>query len=129
MLLVPSFKFSLLSVPKLTPDAHCFVTFYAQLCVIKDLTTMKVVGQGKKRVGLYQLLNVPLDQIDTRLSSMMVSTPEDCSFFSLTTSSLNNKYAFSVFSNSFQMLHHRLGHISDTQLKHLPCTSVSTLSD
>lgn len=29
VLLVPSFKFSLLSVPKLTEDAKCFVSFYS----------------------------------------------------------------------------------------------------
>ncbi|GJS35116.1 hypothetical protein Tco_0533498 [Tanacetum coccineum] len=60
VLVVPSFKFSLLSVPKLTQDNNCFVSFYPQFCVIQDLTTSKVSGLGKRKVGLYHLLNIPL---------------------------------------------------------------------
>ncbi|GKC90760.1 cysteine-rich receptor-like protein kinase 8 [Tanacetum coccineum] len=127
VLLVPDFKFSLLSVSKLAEDAKCFVTFYSQFCVIQDLVTRKVLGLGKKRNGLYHLLNIPLDQVDARLSKMVVSSLEDCSLFS--SLSLNNKYAYSVFNNTYNLWHHRLGHISASQLKHISCIPKSTLND
>ena len=60
VLVVPSFKFSLLSVSKLTEDDQCVVSFYPKFCVVQDLTTKKVKGLGKKRAGLYHLVNVPL---------------------------------------------------------------------
>ncbi|GJW51846.1 peptidase family M48 protein [Tanacetum coccineum] len=44
VLIVPSFKFRLLSVSKLTKDPQCFVTFYEQFCVIQDFKTRKVFG-------------------------------------------------------------------------------------
>ncbi|PWA61449.1 hypothetical protein CTI12_AA372770 [Artemisia annua] len=44
VLLVPDFKFSLLSVSKLAEDSNCFVTFYSQFCVIQDLVSRKVLG-------------------------------------------------------------------------------------
>nr|GEV88795.1 cysteine-rich RLK (receptor-like protein kinase) 8 [Tanacetum cinerariifolium] len=78
VLIVPSFKFRLLSVLKLTQDSQCFVTFYEKLCVIQDLKTRKVLGLGKKKVGLYHLISLPLDQIHAQVSSTIVSALEDC---------------------------------------------------
>ncbi|GJT23280.1 retrovirus-related pol polyprotein from transposon TNT 1-94 [Tanacetum coccineum] len=127
VLLVRDFKFSLLSVSKLAEDAKCFVTFYSQFYVIQDLVTRKVLGLGKKRNGLYHLLNIPLDQVDARLRKMVVSSLEDCSLFS--SLSLNNKYAYSVFNNTYNLWHHRLGHISASQLKHISCIPKSILND
>nr|GEY26609.1 peptidase family M48 family protein [Tanacetum cinerariifolium] len=42
VLAVLSFKFSLLSVPKLTQDSQCVVSFYPTFCVVLELTTRKV---------------------------------------------------------------------------------------
>ncbi|XP_071687249.1 uncharacterized protein [Rutidosis leptorrhynchoides] len=53
VLVVPDFKFSLLSVPKLTKDKSCDVIFFSQFCVIQDLVTKKVMGLGKRRNDLY----------------------------------------------------------------------------
>ncbi|GJR89441.1 RNA polymerase beta subunit [Tanacetum coccineum] len=39
----------------------------------QDLTTRKVLGLGKKLVGLYHLLNVPIDSVDVKLRDMMNS--------------------------------------------------------
>nr|GEY18262.1 hypothetical protein [Tanacetum cinerariifolium] len=58
---VPSFKFSLLFVPKLTEDSQCVVSFYPKFYVVQDLTTRKVKGLGKLKAGLYHLVNVPTD--------------------------------------------------------------------
>ncbi|PWA87418.1 hypothetical protein CTI12_AA035740 [Artemisia annua] len=51
VLVVPFFKFSLLSVLKLTKDSNCFVTIYSQFCVIQDLVTRRVLGLGNKKAG------------------------------------------------------------------------------
>ncbi|GJX48135.1 cysteine-rich receptor-like protein kinase 8 [Tanacetum coccineum] len=45
VLVVPSFKFSLLSVPKLTQDSQCMVSFYPTFRVVQDLTT-NMTGLG-----------------------------------------------------------------------------------
>ncbi|GJT04307.1 retrovirus-related pol polyprotein from transposon TNT 1-94 [Tanacetum coccineum] len=120
VLIVPSFKFRLLSVSKLTKDSQCFVTFYEQFSVIQDLKTRKVLGLGKKKAGLYHLLNLPLDPIHAQLSSMVVSALEDCSLYSFFSNcSVPNTFAFSVFNNKYSLWHHRLGHVSNTTLKHI----------
>ncbi|GKA76638.1 cysteine-rich receptor-like protein kinase 8 [Tanacetum coccineum] len=41
VLVVPSFKFSLLSVPKLTQDSQCVVSVYPKFCIVQELTTKK----------------------------------------------------------------------------------------
>ncbi|GJW16847.1 cysteine-rich receptor-like protein kinase 8 [Tanacetum coccineum] len=128
VLVVPSFKFSLLSVSKLTKDSNCFVTFYSEFCVIQDLVTKKVLGMGKKQAGLYHLLNIPLDQIHQQRFAMVISALEDCSLYSFFANSMPNKSAFSVFNNSYSLWHHRLGHVSDSTLKHIPCIPQSSKS-
>ena len=67
VLVVPNFKFSLLYVAKLTKDNNCFVSFYPKFCDIQDLTTRKVLGLVKKKHGLYHFLNLPLNQIHSKL--------------------------------------------------------------
>nr|GEX30398.1 cysteine-rich RLK (receptor-like protein kinase) 8 [Tanacetum cinerariifolium] len=93
--------------------------------VLVDLKTRKVVGLGKRKTGLYHLLNIPLDQIHTKLQKMVVTAMEDCSLFSIVSNSVNHKYAASVFFDSYNLWHHRLGHVSDSNLKHIPCVSVT----
>ncbi|GKA41354.1 retrovirus-related pol polyprotein from transposon TNT 1-94 [Tanacetum coccineum] len=69
--------------------------FYHKWCYLdirhKDLVTRKVLGMGKKQVGLYHLLNFPLDQIHKQLSAMVVYALKDCR------------------------------HVSDSTLKHISC--------
>lgn len=50
---VPDFKFSLLSVSKITRKLSCFVSFYPDLCVFQDLFSGKVKVIGKEHGGLY----------------------------------------------------------------------------
>ncbi|GKB69904.1 retrovirus-related pol polyprotein from transposon TNT 1-94, partial [Tanacetum coccineum] len=73
VLCVPSFKFSLLSIPKLTKDNNCVAIFFPNFCVLQDLTTRKVLGLGKKIAGLYHLLNVPMDSVDGKIREMVDS--------------------------------------------------------
>ncbi|GJS34173.1 retrovirus-related pol polyprotein from transposon TNT 1-94 [Tanacetum coccineum] len=95
----------------------------------EDLTTKKVLALGKRKHGLYHLLNIPLDQIHSKVQSMMVTAMEDCSLFSIFSTSVNeNKHATSVFSNSCTLWHPRLGHFSNSNLKHVPCDSLSKLN-
>ncbi|GKE54690.1 hypothetical protein Tco_1489846 [Tanacetum coccineum] len=69
----------------------------------KGLTTRKVKGLGKKKAGLYHLVNVPSEKVDSVFINLVQSTMQ--------------KFAFSVVnkdvSNSYALWHHRLGHVSD----------------
>ncbi|GKD74326.1 cysteine-rich receptor-like protein kinase 8 [Tanacetum coccineum] len=80
-LVVPSFKFGLLSVPKITQDRNYFVTFFPKFCVVQDWTTKRVLALGKQRSGLYFLLNIPLKSIDARLQSLIVVTNGKYKYF------------------------------------------------
>ncbi|XP_071741218.1 uncharacterized protein [Rutidosis leptorrhynchoides] len=71
LLVVPYFKFSILSVPKLTKDQSCIVMFYSQFSVIRYLITSKVIGLGKRRANMYYLIKAPLYQINQRLAKMV----------------------------------------------------------
>ncbi|PWA36367.1 peptidase family M48 family protein [Artemisia annua] len=58
------------------------------------------------------------------LSSMVVSALEDCSLYSFFSNcSVPDTFAFSVFNNSYSLWHHRLGHVSNSTLKHIPSVS------
>ena len=50
---VPDFKFSLLSVSKITRELNCFVSFYPEFCVFQDLCSGRVKGIGREEEGLY----------------------------------------------------------------------------
>ncbi|GKD39698.1 cysteine-rich receptor-like protein kinase 8 [Tanacetum coccineum] len=89
-----------------------------------DLKTKKVLGLGKKKEGLYHLLNLPLDQIHAQFSSMVVSALEDYIMYSFFSNcSMPNNFAFSVFNNSYSLWHHRLRHVSNSTLKHIHSVS------
>ena len=61
ILLVLTFKYNLLSVPKLTRDNNCFVVFYSTLCIIQNLVTKKILAIGEEHKGLHFLMNKALD--------------------------------------------------------------------
>lgn len=52
VLCVPTFKFNLLSVSKMTKDLKCCVTFFPQCIVFQDLFANEI---GKEEEGLYVL--------------------------------------------------------------------------
>ncbi|GKB56595.1 retrovirus-related pol polyprotein from transposon TNT 1-94 [Tanacetum coccineum] len=116
VLVVPSFKFSLLSVPKLTQDSQCVVSFYPTFCIVQDLTTRKVTGLGRLKEGLYHLINVPADKVDNVFSSLVKAFLQKNSLSALRNTCVNDKYG---------LWHHRLGHVSDAKLKHMHDLPVS----
>ncbi|GJS70208.1 cysteine-rich receptor-like protein kinase 8 [Tanacetum coccineum] len=124
VLCVPEFKFSLLSIPKLTKDNNCVVIFFLNFCVLQDLTTRKVLGLGKKIAGLYHLLNVHMDYVDGKIRNM-VDSHISSGLFSCST----GIYKKPVCTNMFSLWHHRLGHLPDSKMKHIQCNDVSTINE
>ncbi|GKD61572.1 retrovirus-related pol polyprotein from transposon TNT 1-94, partial [Tanacetum coccineum] len=105
---------------KQSSSQRCFGCSFIQIQPI-DLVTTKVLGLDKKQARLYHLLNFPLDQIHAQLSAMVFTALEDCSLYSFFSNYMPNKSAFSVFNNSYSLWHHRLGHVSNSTLKHITC--------
>jgi len=66
-LVVPDFKFNLLSVSKLTRDNNCVAVFYPELCLIQDCATKTLKAFGKEASGLYHLLEIPVTKMDTKI--------------------------------------------------------------
>ncbi|GJY58949.1 retrovirus-related pol polyprotein from transposon TNT 1-94 [Tanacetum coccineum] len=128
VLVVSSFKFSLLSVSKLTEDSKNVVSFYPKFCVVQDLTTRKVTGLGSMKEGLYHLVNVTHDKIDYVVSKLVQDSMQKFSLSALGNLKFDNK----VPRDSYGFWHHRLGHVSDTKLKcmnDLPVSLIKTSSD
>ena len=53
VLLIPDFKFSLLSVSKITKDLQCAVCFYPDFVTTQDLSSGQVKVIGREQAGLY----------------------------------------------------------------------------
>nr|GEY95952.1 cysteine-rich RLK (receptor-like protein kinase) 8 [Tanacetum cinerariifolium] len=81
----------------------------------KDLTTKKVRGLGRLMAGLYHLVIIPLEQVDSVFKKLVYNTMQT--------------FALSVVkkdvSNSYDLWHHRLGHVPDSKLKHIKELPVS----
>nr|ABI34293.1 Integrase core domain containing protein [Solanum demissum] len=75
VLCVPSFKFNLMSVSKVTKDMNGCVKFYPEQCVFQDLCTGKVKVTGREKNGLYILNTRNNDHFLTEGRSMTVSRP------------------------------------------------------
>ncbi|GJR20896.1 cysteine-rich receptor-like protein kinase 8 [Tanacetum coccineum] len=115
VLVVPSFKYSLLSVPKLTQDNQCVVSFYPDFCMVHDLVTKKVTGLGKLKSGLYHLLNVPTEKVDQVFSSLVKASVHKFSLSAIGGLNSVNKTG----NDAYALWHHRLGHVSDSKLKYM----------
>lgn len=101
VLVVPDFKYNLISVSQLTRHLHCSVRFFPEFCVFQDLLTGKVKGIGKETGSLYFLLNKDVgDGSNMNAASaklMHIKTNDD----------------------EGMLWHNRLGHPSSTTLKKL----------
>lgn len=53
VLCVPTFKFNLLSMSKLTKELQCCAVFFLDFCLFQDLSSGKVREIGKEQDGLY----------------------------------------------------------------------------
>ncbi|GJU13567.1 retrovirus-related pol polyprotein from transposon TNT 1-94 [Tanacetum coccineum] len=100
VLCVPTFKFSLLLVSKLTKDNNYIAIFSHNFCVIQDLRTRRVQGLGRKIGGMYHLLNVPVDQVDAKLR-IEVENSVNSSLFSYSAGVYNKaSYSLKLRSNA-----------------------------
>lgn len=96
VLYVPLFTHNLLSIHKLAKDAQCDVLFQPSQCVVINSKTKKVIAKGVLKEGLYYL------QCKTDASEVCMSVAAD-------TSSVNK----------FSLWHQRLGHASQSKMKHI----------
>ncbi|XP_071697366.1 uncharacterized protein [Rutidosis leptorrhynchoides] len=125
VLVVPSFRFSLLSVPKLTRDTPCVVIFFSDFCIIQDLNTKKVMGMGKRRNDLYYLVNVPLQQVEKRFVKLISNAVNSSCLFLISEGYANS----SELVLSYSLWHNTLGHVSNSKLKHIPSVSSQLIND
>ena len=123
-LVVPEFKFNLLSVSKLTRDNNCMAVFNPQMCLIQDYATKTLKAAGKEAGGLYHLIEEPVTKLDTEATAI-------CN--TVLNNALNNCVAMpesvvlaanSQQNNDFHLWHQRLGHASMSRLKYIDCISV-----
>lgn len=106
---VPTFKYNLLSVNKLSRDSNCQVTFHSGFCVIKDNASRKIKGVGKLQNGLYYLLDVPVDSVDMNTLCAAFGDYE------------RRNYSSNLATvESYTLWHNRLGHAPTPKLKLIP---------
>ncbi|GJV30923.1 retrovirus-related pol polyprotein from transposon RE1 [Tanacetum coccineum] len=86
-----------------------------------DLKTRKVTGLGRKKEGLFHLVNVPYDKVDCVFSSLVKYSMQKFSLYALGNLNFGNKGV----RDSYGLWHYRLGHVSDTKLKHMNDLPVS----
>lgn len=55
VLCIPTFKFNLMSVSKVTKELNCYVTFFPQYYVFQDLSSGRVRAIAKEDDGFYTL--------------------------------------------------------------------------
>ncbi|GJV16282.1 retrovirus-related pol polyprotein from transposon TNT 1-94 [Tanacetum coccineum] len=82
---------------------------------IQDLETKRVTGLGKLKYCLYHLLNVPADKVDQVFSSLVKAVVHKFSLSVVGSLNSPNK----TNNDAYALWHHRLGHVSDSKLKHM----------
>ena len=50
---LPQFSFNLIYVRKITRTLNCSISFFPNHCLIQDLSTKRIIGQGRESGGLY----------------------------------------------------------------------------
>lgn len=124
VLYIPSFKYNLLSVPKLTKDNNCIVIFYPTLCIIQDLDTKKILGIGRRNQGLYFLQDNSLHGVDDKMQDLMVQLTEICHSKNIRVRSADSNQK--QRSEVFELWHKKLGHAPYNRLKHIPQLEVTS---
>ena len=72
VLLVPHFKYNLLSVKQLARQLHCDVVFSETLCTLQDPSLKRPVVVGKEAFGLYLLEKNQVKGVLTLLLCVMI---------------------------------------------------------
>lgn len=121
VLLVPNFKFNMLSIKKLCKQLKCTVEFTETLCLLQAPFLRKPLAIGKDYKGLYILDKEVIqgaDILSTDRHSTNHTRPKNtCSKLS----SICNNVVRSASSIGFDIWHKRLGHLS--------CNRMKTISD
>lgn len=109
---VPTFKFNLLSVSRLTKALNLKFVFIKDHCLLQDLLTEKILAVGSLIKNLYIL-----DQTSFYNSTIESFISADCNVFLSNNSSLDdiNK----IKDDSVILWHRRLGHVSGNVMQHL----------
>ena len=115
MLLVPNFKFNLLSVKRLCEQLHSTVQFTENLCILQAPSLRRPVAIGKDHKGLYVLDKEVFERLGiSKKSSAGHTMKEDSSSIQF--------YRCNSASSSvhFSVWHQRLGHMSCNKMKVVP---------
>ncbi|KAL2938691.1 Retrovirus-related Pol polyprotein from transposon RE1 [Bienertia sinuspersici] len=102
VLRVPEFRHNLLSLSKLVQENGCCVLFYSDHCVVKDVTSHKIVAVGRPYGGLYYLEKKQHNQRDKHQNKPEV-------------------YTSTTSGNDTTLWHNRLGHAPLEKLKQIGC--------
>jgi len=119
VLLVPLFKYNLLSVKKLTAQLHCSMVFSDKLCTLQGPSLKRPLAVGKEFLGLYILDKGLLQQLKTFPSSDLgfdVSCNNQSVHSNASTVSCNKSDGHLDFS----IWHMRMGHIPKKRMSLLP---------
>lgn len=71
---IPSFKINLLSASQLTKSLNYLITFYPTHCVLYDLVSRTIIGQGEEKRGLYLLQPITILPIHACLNISICDT-------------------------------------------------------
>ncbi|GJW72297.1 zinc finger, CCHC-type containing protein [Tanacetum coccineum] len=89
--------------------------FAHDFAIVQVLATKRVIGLGKLKYGLYHLVNVPADKVDQVFSSLVKVVVHKFSLSVVGSLNSPNK----TNNDAYALWHHRLGHVSDSKLKHM----------
>ena len=109
VLLVPRFRFNLLSIRRLCAQLHCPVQFTEDLCLIQGHSQRRPLVIGKHRLGLYFLDRKHVQNMS--LEDRQAVENGD----SINNSSFPNCPVVNA-ANTFDVWHHRLGHMSPNKM-------------
>ncbi|KAL0297668.1 UNVERIFIED_CONTAM: hypothetical protein Sradi_6818900 [Sesamum radiatum] len=102
VLLVPSFKFNLLSVPKLCSSSSINVLFCSSHCLFQNQKNNRILAVGKQKGNLYFL---DTSSFDSTMINSYINSKNNCF-----TSQVCNR----------PLWHNMLGHPSSIVLQHIP---------
>ncbi|XP_072066650.1 uncharacterized protein [Arachis hypogaea] len=110
---IPTFKFNLISVSKLTMDSECQLIFDENGCAIQEKKTLKTVGVAKQRSGLYAFENFQ-PVAATNYSNKLLHV-----FTHVTSNSacINTHTSKSSYPDHSALWHLRLGHLPNHRIK------------
>ena len=55
VLSLPNFSFNLMSISKLTRELNCYISFFLDFCLFRDLMTKHIISRGRESGSLYIL--------------------------------------------------------------------------